>query len=101
MKEFSVKEYIYNDIPLLIIKFCMTEENAEKMFEEFQITTFTKEVTEEMYNWAMKNKLVKSYFYSYELALIDLYNHVKLNGETNLNFEEFFYEYVEDNEIQK
>ena len=97
MKEFVLKEYIYNGIPLLTIKFSMTKENVEKIFETFQTTIVTKE----MYDWAINNKLVKSYFHSYELAIIDLYNHVKLNGETNLTFEEFFEEYVTDHEIQK
>lgn len=97
LEKFEIKTYMEDGTPLLVIKFQMTEENVGKMREKFGTGT----ITYEMYDWARKNKLVYKHFDSYELAMIDLYNHVKVNGETNLTFEEFFKEYVTDHGISR
>lgn len=97
LEKFEIKTYMEDDTPLLVVKFQMTEENVGKMREKFGTGT----ITYEMYDWARKNKLVYKHFDSYELAMIDLYNHVKVNGETNLTFEEFFKEYVTDHGISR
>lgn len=97
LKNFRMNTYMEDGTPLLVVRFQMTEENAEKMKETFG----TDAITPEMYDWARRNKLVYKHFDAYELAMIDLYNHVKANGETNLTFEEFFKEYVTDKNITR